>query len=75
MSYYYIRVSLGISHDFLKFHVQENGILQEWDIEAPPEDIKEFMQHAMKYLRNSDKRMKSIAAKSMRELRMQKPRS
>jgi 20S proteasome alpha/beta subunit len=46
-----------------------------WDIFAPPKDMREFEQHARKFLRNADRRMKSIAAKSKRELMMHEPRS
>lgn len=38
---------------------------EEWDIFAPRQDIKEFERHAKKYLKNSDRRMKTIAAMSL----------
>jgi 20S proteasome alpha/beta subunit len=39
-----------------------------WDIFAPDKDKKEFEQYAKKYLKNSDRRMRSIAASSKRDL-------
>jgi hypothetical protein len=47
----------------------------EWDIFAPLNDLKEFEQYAKRYLKNSDRRMKSIAAKSKLELITHKLRS
>ena len=44
---------------------------QEWDIFAT-DDNKEFEQYAKKYLKNSERRMKSIAAESNRELMKRK---
>jgi 20S proteasome alpha/beta subunit len=41
---------------------------EKWDIFAPYKDMKEFEHYAKKYLKNSDRRMKSIAAASKREL-------
>ena len=41
---------------------------EKWDIFAPRKDMREFEQHAKKYLKNSGRRMKSIAAESKREL-------
>ncbi len=54
--------------------VQYMNYNKEWDDEAS-EDINDFEQHAKKYLKNLDRRMKSIAAKSKRELTTHKPRS
>jgi len=48
----------------------KNG--KTWDDFAPRQDIKEFERHAKKYLRNADRRMKSIAARSKRELMREK---
>ena len=46
-----------------------------WDNEAPSKDIHEFRKYANQYLKNFDKQMKSIEAKSKRELITQRPRS
>lgn len=47
--------------------VQYMNYNKEWDDEAS-EDINEFEQYAKNYLKNSNRRMKSIATKSKREL-------
>jgi hypothetical protein len=47
--------------------VQYMNYKKEWDYEAS-EDTNDFEQYAKKYFKNSDNRMKSIAAASKREL-------
>jgi hypothetical protein len=55
--------------------VQYMNYNKEWDNEASSDEINEFEQYVKKYLKNSDKRMKSIAAKLKRELMMYRPRN
>jgi 20S proteasome alpha/beta subunit len=52
--------------------VQYMNYDNEQDNEAPPKDTKEFMRYAKQYLKNFDKQMKTITAKSKRELMKRK---
>jgi 20S proteasome alpha/beta subunit len=52
--------------------VQYMDYNKEWDDEASSEDINEFEQYAKKHLKKLDRRMKSIAARSKRELMTEK---